>query len=171
MSKKDVNNYKFIKDTIKGYIRYKTKIVCPKCRKERWVLRSNIYKSKNFTKLCQKCNGRSGAENGMWKGGLIKSDSKKEHHYLLRHVDKEDPLYCMAKSRNYVYEHRYVIAKKLGRPLKKHEIVHHLNGVKDDNREENLELLNTRCKHYLITKMEIRIKQLEIENKKLKGKQ
>ena len=75
----------------------------------------------------------------------------------------------MADSRNYVYEHRYIIAKKLGRPLKKYEVVHHLNGIKDDNREENLELLNTRYKHYLITKMEIRIRQLEAENKKLKG--
>lgn len=45
-----------------------------------------------------------------------------------------------ANSKGWIREHLLVMEKAIGRPVDRHEEVHHINGVKDDNRPENLEL-------------------------------
>jgi hypothetical protein len=45
-----------------------------------------------------------------------------------------------SRNNGYVFEHILVAEEILGRHLHETETVHHRNGVKDDNRPENLEL-------------------------------
>lgn len=68
-----------------------------------------------------------------WKGGSYRCGQGYVHVLRPDHPNS-------FKSNGYVPEHVLVMTASLGRPLMKGETVHHRNGVRDDNRLENLEL-------------------------------
>jgi HNH endonuclease len=85
------------------------------------------------SKTCLKCRAEAGATNGNWRGGTVKHRAG----YVLRRV----PTHPKAKTANgYTLEHVLVMEELLGRHLLDGENVHHKNGIKHDNRPENLEL-------------------------------
>ena len=47
----------------------------------------------------------------------------------------------------YIMEHRLIMEASLGRYLTKKEQIHHINGIKNDNRIENLMLFATNSEH------------------------
>lgn len=76
----------------------------------------------------------SGINNGSWKGGITHNA---EGYRLIK--SKNHPFKNIS---GYVFEHRLVMEKHLGRFLKKSEIVHHLDGIKTNNSIENLEVMD-----------------------------
>lgn len=70
-----------------------------------------------------------------YKGGRYTSKSGYVHLWMPEYNPDGEP---------YVLEHRFVVEQRIGRRLERHETVHHINGVRDDNRDENLELWHTK---------------------------
>ena len=60
--------------------------------------------------------------------------------YWYTKIPWDSPYYPMSCNGSIV-EHRLIMAQHLGRCLVKGEIVHHINGKKNDNRLENLVLV------------------------------
>ena len=71
-----------------------------------------------------------------YKGGRVEANEG----YWRQMISADDPLAVMRNHHVYVLEHRLVMARSLGRPLRDTETVHHINGDRSDNRLENLQL-------------------------------
>lgn len=104
-----------------------------------------------MSKLCKKHSipmPRSGPRSGPlhkgWKGGRIVNKDGYVEIYCPDHPN------CR-KHTKYILEHRLVMESVLGRFLEKTEVVHHKNGVKNDNRPENLEVFGSNKEHLAAT--------------------
>jgi hypothetical protein len=76
--------------------------------------------------------GRKKEWNSNWRGG--RSKTRKGYITILA------PWHPRGRKNHYVFEHILVLEEHLDRFLFPGETVHHKNGIKDDNRVENLEL-------------------------------
>ncbi len=82
--------------------------------------------------------GLSGKDHYSWKGGR----SVKKDGYVSIWISSNDPMRSMCSKGYRVPEHRLVMARAIGRPLTNHETVHHIDGDKQNNKIENLQLFD-----------------------------
>ena len=135
--------------------RYRGKYIfhaCEGCGKTRWV---PIKKGIPESVRCRVCVHENHHATGWKCGRHIDSNG-----YIHIYTERDNPYYSMANVDHYISEHRLVMAGHLDRCLQSWEIVHHLNGIKDDNRIENLQLV-TGIQHKQITVMQSEIKHLQ----------
>ncbi len=103
-------------------------ITCIVCGKIKYLSPSVV----SGSKFCShKCQGKyySGSRNARWKNGKTLNWAG----YVLVDTNGEQ-----------AREHRLLMEKYLGRELRSNEVVHHLNGKRDDNRIENLVIMDKR---------------------------
>ncbi len=137
-------------------------LACEDCKKERWVRKRKGKVSKRCKSCALKVNR---CPEKVARLGVRTGDG-----YIRIHKSLIDPFFhSMALKSGHIAEHRLVMAKHLGRCLHRWEVIHHKNGIKDDNRIENLQLISE-GRHQNITILENRIAYLERELELLKGK-
>ena len=105
---------------------------CPGCGKKR------LRRPSRKDSLCYGCTtsanntGKTGCKSNTWRGGTAKHSKG--------YVRVSSPGHPRQGKSGYVFEHILVMEKKLGRHLRPGESVHHKNGLRNDNRLNNLEL-------------------------------
>ena len=118
-------------------------INCVNCNK--FVYKA-LWKLKNNAKFCSKiCKYKyqrislRGKNNPKWKGEKI---------YRKDYILIYQPSHPFCNHLGYLYEHRLVMEKKIGRYLTSKEVVHHLDHNRLNNSPDNLYLFENSITHF-----------------------
>lgn len=109
--------------------------------------------------LIMKAKGERGPTARSWRGGVFEKDG---------YVHVYNPEHPRADKRGYVLEHILVWEETNGRPLPDGWVIHHLNGIKNDNRPSNLVAMPRKAHYLVLEEKAKRIRELEIEVRQLR---
>lgn len=129
-------------------------VTCSGCGREKWyslaILRSMMQRV-DFGGRCQACavrDTRAAVRETLRRHERPARRPQATGYFVISAMAVEDgdlPMFRAMQNRSgTVLEHRWIMAKHLGRSLFKHETVHHKNGDRSDNRLVNLELWERR---------------------------
>ena len=122
---------------------------CNKCYRD-WNIGENHFSygkklsKEHRDKLSKNHWNSKGSNNPSWKGGELK-------HYN-GYIIVNKPEHPYSNCDGYIYKHRLIMEESIGRYLKPEEVVHHINGIIDDNRIENLMLFANQREHIIYHK-------------------
>lgn len=138
---------------------------CQRCERPRWVI---LYQyNAGESRLCKHCSDQVNIRNAskyIKPKAYVARKWVTNGGYILVNVPKGHRFAGMGKAVDRtILEHRLVMAYKLNRPLTCKEIVHHLNGIRSDNRPANLVVTDkgNHSGHTFIKLLQERIRQLE----------
>lgn len=98
----------------------------------------NLYDNRGRLRKFKRGHNNKESNNHFWKGGKVKHDG----YWLVWNLN-----YLFVTKNGYVYEHRLVYEKYYNCILLPYTVIHHINGIRDDNRIENLKPMY-KAKHH-----------------------
>lgn len=121
------------------------RIFCEECRPARRKLHDanqiGPCEVEGCDRVARLARGMCGGHYSRWKKGTdLSAPLKKNADRGAGCLDKKSGYRIVWREGRRVLEHRAVMEDVLGRPLASWENVHHRNGVRHDNRPENLEI-------------------------------
>lgn len=127
------------------------RLTCPECKTQRWLplytLRQYFRRGDRFTGHCRKCKSpQIQAGHQMWLTkmsygrNVISNGYRELSRSVIESADLPMFLAMCPPSRKHVLEHRWNMAKHLGRPLLSSECIDHMDGDKLNNSIDNLRI-------------------------------
>jgi hypothetical protein len=118
---------------------------CGACKWQRWIVATDEPRSRWCFPCMRRGMRRSDARHVNANGYYyVNPDPTDELAMAMAHVKQRPSATNKRVAIQWnVLEHRLVMARSLGRPLLPTESVHHINGVRTDNRLENLQLMHS----------------------------